>query len=330
MVDRAEQPDAAKPADEPAPIKPAGGVAPIKSAGAPAPIKDMLGSATAAISIISSAAFILSVVYERAYFSLVGDRFQSIASLTDYLTAALDWLPWAILLLLAYGTGAILFNAVIDPGRTKIRESNMRAAVGGAAAPAPAPAAGEEDGRQEKAARLWIITSSIAGFLLFGGLALGVYLKGDPASDVQDLTGYCCLTWISIVLFVFRRKETQSRLGAQALWALFLVPPIMGGAYGLGLQAGYRDLSPPGETYTLVRKDASAPAKDASAQGKNSPSPTPEQVSVLRTFERGVLVRLPQQQVSQFLRWDEVRYIGLPREGAAGKSLGCRQLAWFC
>jgi hypothetical protein len=56
-------------------------------------MKDILGSATGVVSIVSSAAFVLSVVYEQAYFSVVGKEFRIIASLTDYFANALAWLP---------------------------------------------------------------------------------------------------------------------------------------------------------------------------------------------------------------------------------------------
>ena len=66
-------------------------------------------------------------------------------------------------------------------------------------------------------------------------------------------------------------------------------------AYGYGMEAGYQALQSAGETYKLVRKGS-----DEKPEGGMD-------VRVLRTFERGILVR--SQQVTQFLRWDEVREI---------------------
>jgi hypothetical protein len=88
------------------------------------------------------------------------------------------------------------------------------------------------------------------------------------------------------------------------------------GVIAFAVQQGYHDLNHPGEMYTLI---ANQPDRQQ-----------PEQVNLLRTFERGVLVRLPDQKVNEFLRWDQIRSIRLHRDGEGGKSLGCRHLGLHC
>jgi hypothetical protein len=257
------------------------------------PMKEILGSVTVVVSIISSAAFVLSFIYEQAYFSVVGKKFQSIASLSDYLANALDWLPAVVALLIAYWIGMLLLAMMM--GKTLSR---------------PVDASPSKEDKSYN----WVTVLMV---LVLVGVDAHIYLFTDPASGLWGTILISAPIWMFIVAFaVSRSSGLEALIGTNTKLFMFFVPLFAGGAYVLGLQAAYRDLGPAHETYSLTRKDSLAQA--------------PEDVSVLRTFERGILVRLPKQQVSQFLRWDEIRLISLPRDGEAGKSLGCRQLGLFC
>jgi hypothetical protein len=277
----------------------------------PVTMKDILGSATGVVSIVSSAAFVLSVVYEQAYFSVVGKEFRIIASLTDYFANALDWLPAVLSLLIAYGIFLVLV-ALMTPKLT-----TPKAAASGAAAATSA------DSRQAAGAKVTdksgpeITWGAIVATLVAVGIVMYIYLFSDPASELGFAIVLSFVIWMFVVAFaVSRGGEFQAWIGTMTKVFVLFVPIVVGGIYGLGLQAAYRDLGSPRETFGLIRKDAQAQP--------------PEEVNVLRTFDRGVLLRLPKQQVNQFLRWDEIRSLTLPREGHAGKSLACRQLRWPC
>jgi hypothetical protein len=57
---------------------------------------------------IISVTIAASVAYETGYFSIVGYKYQGVLSTADYLSSALEWLPWLFLL---YGLGFVLAHA---------------------------------------------------------------------------------------------------------------------------------------------------------------------------------------------------------------------------
>jgi hypothetical protein len=59
----------------------------------PKSISEALGHAANVVSIGTAVSFLLSLVHEQAYFSLIGRKFLNFASLSDYLSNLLDWLP---------------------------------------------------------------------------------------------------------------------------------------------------------------------------------------------------------------------------------------------
>jgi hypothetical protein len=65
-------------------------------------ISKAIQGASAAIASIAIAA---SVAYETGYFSIVGKKYQGVLSVADYLSSALEWLPWLCLL---YALGFVL------------------------------------------------------------------------------------------------------------------------------------------------------------------------------------------------------------------------------
>jgi hypothetical protein len=274
---------------------------------------DILGSATGVVSIVSSAAFVLSVVYEQAYFSVIGKEFRIIASLTDYFANALDWLPAVLTLLIGYWIFLVLV-ALMTP---KLTTPKAKAVASGAAAATPVDSSQAAPAKETDKSGPEITWGAIVATLIAVGIVMYIYLFSDPASELGFAIVLSFVIWMFVVAFaVSRGGEFQAWIGTMTKVFVLFVPIVVGGIYGLGLQAAYRDLGSPRETFSLTRKDAQAQP--------------PEEVNVLRTFDRGVLLRLPKQQVNQFLRWDEIRSITLPREGHAGKSLACRQLGWPC
>jgi hypothetical protein len=63
--------------------------------------KAIQGLAAAIVSVAIAA----SVAYETGYFSIIGYKYQGILSASDYLSSALEWLPW---LSLVYVIGLLL------------------------------------------------------------------------------------------------------------------------------------------------------------------------------------------------------------------------------
>jgi hypothetical protein len=51
-----------------------------------------------AVASVASLALAASVAYETGYFSIIGKKYQGIISAADYLSGAVEWLPWLSLL----------------------------------------------------------------------------------------------------------------------------------------------------------------------------------------------------------------------------------------
>jgi hypothetical protein len=264
-------------------------------------MKDIIGSLTNTISVVSAAAFVLSVIHETAYFSVVGSKFLSAASLTDYLANALDWLPGAIAILLGYWLVLIL-----------------SAMASGLAIENDKPTPPRPDGPSGWD-KIPFPAIAILGILFFGVLDAFIYFRSDPADR-----GWLWGTFVmSFAVWFFVLGLAISRAGAfgamvddELRLIVLLLPSLAFGAFLWGLHSGYRDVSRPGELYRLTLKDS---------QRRN-----PQDVNVLRAFERGVVLRFPESQSNELVRWDDIRSLGLRRDGQAGKSLGCLKLGWSC
>lgn len=68
-------------------------------------MEDLSKAVQALAAAVVSVAIAASVSYETGYFSIVGQKYQALLSVSDYLSSALEWLPWLSLL---YGLGFLI------------------------------------------------------------------------------------------------------------------------------------------------------------------------------------------------------------------------------
>jgi len=153
----------------------------------------------------------------------------------------------------------------------------------------------------KRQARIFLATA-----MGFAALGAAVYLTRDPAraSWALWLIAMFLVSWAFVCAAAFTRSSPDF-MGQATKFVVVFAPAVFVGVFVWGLRHGYRDLTLPGEAYSLVRNQPDARA--------------PEKVNLLRTFERGILVRLPDQKVNEFLRWDQIRAIRLQRDGGGGK-----------
>ncbi len=71
-------------------------------------MEDLSKAIKALAAAIISVTIAASVAYETGYFFIVGYKYQGLLSTADYLSGALEWLPWLFLL---YGLGFVLAHA---------------------------------------------------------------------------------------------------------------------------------------------------------------------------------------------------------------------------
>jgi hypothetical protein len=257
----------------------------------PKSISEALGYATNVASIGTAVSFLLSLVHEQAYFFVVGGKFQDFASLSDYLSNVLDWLPAATAILVAYAMMSLALE-MLFPGWWAAQQK-----------------AAEKYTTREALPRL------LVGFAMGAfGIAFG-YFAADPASSdlsILSSSGFFFF-WAMVVTLVV--KLSGQVVGTTWHSAVIFGPVAVFAVYVSGLQNGYRDLSQRGQGYSLVR-DESPQSVDA--------------VNLLRVFERGILVRYPDQEINEFIRWEKIRSVKLPQPGEAGKTLFCRQYPAQC
>src|SRR5262249_18608469 len=129
--------------------------------------------------------------------------------------------------------------------------------------------------------------------------------------------------WMATIGFLFiwwMALESVIKLSGQVLgstWGLVLAfgPVAVFAVYMWGIENGYHDLSQRGQGYSLVR-DESPQSADA--------------VNLLRVFERGILVRYPDQEINEFIRWEKIRSVKLRQPGEVGGTLFCRLFPARC
>jgi hypothetical protein len=237
------------------------------------------------VAAISVALLALSVIYEWGYFHVIGSEFQKFESSSDYLSNAIGWLPYLILLFVGWGVWiAYQFVAPVDRKKDPDAPDVFNVSL-----------------------------ALAAGILLFLGLD-GLLWAQDWPMFVADLfiALWAVLAWVCLKRFR-RTVDTVSR----STRAILLIAPVaIAFAYTVGGRDGYRDQSTPTELYVVET------SKEKLKMG------------LLRSFDKGILVRNPVENTNQFIRWEEVRSI---RHDSAPK--GSRNLcslyiwswlAWLC
>lgn len=257
-------------------------------------MKELLDIASRLTGIVAPTAFLVSLVHEEGYYSAVGRKFQSIASLSDYLTSVLEWLPAVAGLVAAIWLFTLLTSPFYRPP-TGLELDELRASS------------------RRLSGSMVVIWFVIV--LFFGGGGVAMYLY-DDISDVglaPVLIGIVAFAWIILVGVAFRGQNPADKLGKAGAGILFFGLPLIAGMYFWGLDQGYRDLSDTGQIYTLRRVDGA----------------TTQPIKVLRVYQRGVLVRSVADKTDTFIRWEQIRSLKLRRPTPSG-SLGCIQIGFSC
>jgi hypothetical protein len=254
----------------------------------PKSISETLGHAANVVSIGTAVSFLLSLVHEQAYFYVVGGKFQNFASLSDYLSNVLDWLPTAAVILVAYVMMSLLLGKLFR-GYLAARQK-----------------AAEKFTTREFFLRALTGLAMGASFIAFG------YFAADPASELWMATGGFFFIWLMALALVV--KLSGQAPGSTWGFVFSFGPVALFAVYMWGLQNGYHDLSQRGQGYSLVRDE----------------SPSADAVNLLRVFERGILVRYPDQEINEFIRWEKIRSVKLRQPGEAGRTLFCRQFPARC
>ncbi|KGT81693.1 hypothetical protein MA20_02875 [Bradyrhizobium japonicum] len=144
----------------------------------------------------------LSLVHEQAYFSLIGRKFLNFASLSDYLSNVLDWLPTATVILVAYTMLSLPF-AMRFRGHFAARQK----------------AAGEPTTRQFFLGVLPALAMGVSG------IAYG-YFAADPASELWTVSSGFFFIWLVVLAIVVKLSGQEPGCVAAPNIAPFRLPTL--------------------------------------------------------------------------------------------------------
>lgn len=215
-----------------------------------------------------------SVIHEWGYFSIVGYKFQSIVSATDYVTNAILWLPYSFFGLLYF----------VENG--------------------PAPKGGES--RWARLGTYLLLLLNIGGIIY--------------ASAVLPLSSYgltFIAMWIATFWFLLVNRffvELKIEITKTAYNLIRTTPALMVGVYFWGMHEGMRELKHPDSAYWVQRSEA------------NSKKP----IALMRVFDRGILVRDPNSQTVEFIRWEKITSLEKFSPPDSEKSATCVWLNIWC
>jgi hypothetical protein len=186
---------------------------------------DILGNIPRFVAVATSAALLLSLTHEWAYFSILGRSFQTIVSPQDYLTSTLDWLPGGVLFVLSWW----------GIGRSVTRLNN---AAGGDTT------AGFLHRRQ----RQKIIIGTIFSIAICLWLLSFAYFLDVERSRIGVIGVLLAFCWLIAVTGLVRLKRVSLASGG-----LFLLGvPVLLWSFFAGLQNAYDDVLRPTYGYLFT------------------------------------------------------------------------------
>lgn len=236
-------------------------------------MKPLLEHFAAIIGAITIALLLLSVSHEYGYFWIVGSRFQTFMTTTDYFSNAILWLPWLAIISYVYLDWDVLLGK-----------------------------------------RIYVFTrdwKNVLMAILFFGSPVVVFFSADEVWSFGFI-----LPAIFLWLF-FKQKLPYANVQSDWLQfahkAIVISPVILAVSFGWGLSQGQSALKSFDEPYTITLK-----------QG--------EKVNrvMLRTFDKGLLVRDPSDNRIEFIKWNEV--VSLYRFAPPERKmpLSCTMFGWNC
>jgi hypothetical protein len=226
----------------------------------------------------------LSISHEFGYFLIVGLPFLAMSSAYDYLSNSVLWLPPTVLLVSVASCVMIILEnlGVFKQGK------------GDAISDAGFPSE-----KKEKRALLGSLTGAFVLLILAGVIAL-VFLNLNPPDLWVSLAGPAVLAYVALMLplAVIYYRSLSRRETAQLSGVLFVVPLIVMFFGFIGAQRARWNIGDVNNLYVLLFKEG----QGASQQALNS-------VQVLRSFDKGLLVRNPANNMVEFIRWEALKSV---------------------
>jgi hypothetical protein len=266
-------------------------------------MKEFLKIAPSAIALVSFLMLALTVVHEWGYFFVIGSHFQTIASAYDYLSNAIIWLPQNLAIMCVGVVGGFLL------GMLGGRSSNE-----------------DELGFIARAAKIKRRRRGIAigvgvGFALSCVYALVGYFFMPPYLLVSIFATLATTTWMALCEVcerIFGRWfGFENRL---VYLAIVVIPFLVFTDFCLGAQEAYDDIRDIASLYFLTLKD------DPVSNIISNERP----VQILRSFDKGLLVRDAKREKISFVRWETIKFLSHNSFAIGETPLGCERFPGIC
>jgi hypothetical protein len=172
---------------------------------------------------------VFSIIFDWGYFNSIGHDFQRIASATDYLTNAIEWVPtFSIIFFIAVISALIIARAKKWPPEYTDTSSDITS------------------------------FKTDATFIIFEIMVLlgvGISLILLPSYVNTSYYFLSLLLWPYFLKYIFSHENAPKIRGLPVNLAVLAGPMILVLAYSIGEDSGQRALHGNGDIYVLERKD---------------------------------------------------------------------------
>lgn len=242
---------------------------------------------------VSGGTLVLSVLYEWAYFKVAGFELMSLMTISDLFRLALVWLPASFLILL----GLVMYQFLtqgIEKGLSK-----QEIAVGPAI-----PRVFSSFRRSATVFFIWIVGL---------GAFVNAVFSQEPSFGAIGICAVIFWGYVSNKITDVPRIREQYGATGCAIIVMAPIVVIMCVAYGAG--TAQSDLSEEATEYNVDL-----------VEGKSL-----SRVNILRSLEKGILIKTSMDSSLLFLPWPEVSSVNaLTHEAEDKRSLACQISSSFC
>jgi hypothetical protein len=214
-------------------------------------MKAFLDNFAAAIGMATVGLLLLSVTHEYGYFWIVGSKFQTLLSTTDYFSNAILWVPFMTLVMYGYLDWDVLLGK-----------------------------------RRYEIGRGW---GNAIFFLSMFGSPVVAFFFYDHIWVFTFILPVVWL-WVAYIAGKLPYADTDSEMQRLIHRAMVIAPVVALVSFGLGVGQGQTALETFAEPDQLELKQGAKINR-----------------ILLRTVDKGVLVRDPSESRVEFIKWDEIQ-----------------------
>ena len=240
-------------------------------------------------ALVVSLTLSLSILHEWVYFSVVGSDFMFLMQISDYVAAALKWVP----LTLTTIVGIFIYEMYMKRVEKGLTEEEIIALS-------------DNPERLRKFRNspyhFWMALTIFVGTLYF------LFVPGKPLGGPIPLATYAL--WLLSLEWVFSNERMREKIGELGRLALIGVGFVLMLTISDALSSADSDIQDTAGNYSIQL-----------AQGESQ-----KNVKLLRTLERGALVRNPKEKAIEFLPWPQVTKISHTQQNDVSESRVC---SWF-